>query len=331
MPKSETRKILITGGAGFIGYHLAEELSNKKENRVILVDNFRRGREDKNIKTLLSKVNVRFIKGDLTDRKLYDKLGRDYDEVYHLAAVIGVKNVLEQPKDVLKINTLSTLYLLDWFVNGGGEKFLFSSTSEAYAWTQKFKELPVPTPEQVPLSLTDLRNPRSTYAGSKIFGELAVNQYCSLHNKPFVIVRYHNVYGPRMGKEHVISELCLKILQKQNPLNVFSVNHRRAFCYVDDAIKATINAMRSKKADSATINIGNDTEEVFIGDLARRIMKSIGIILPIEPQQAENDPIRRRCPDITTARNLLDFKPDVSLEQGLARTIKWYMAYYSNS
>ena len=170
--------------------------------------------------------------------------------------------MVEHPAEVIRTNALSTLHLLDWLVDGGGSKVLFSSTSEAYAWTQHFHELPVPTPEDVPLSLTDLADPRSSYAGSKIFGELAVTHYCRAHGTPFAIVRYHNVYGPRMGNEHVIPELYERARSGEDPLTVYSVDHRRAFCYVSDAVAATVAAMREPAAEGWTINVGNDREEV---------------------------------------------------------------------
>jgi UDP-glucose 4-epimerase len=172
------RRILITGGAGFVGYHLVRRLAEEEENEITLADDLSRGRLDDELKAVAARPNVRLVTADLTDPESVRRLDGGYDDVYHLAAVIGVRNVLERPQDVVRVNALATIHLLDWFVAGGGEKLLFSSTSEAYAWTQQFYRLHVPTPEDVPLSLTDLSDPRSSYAGSKIFGELAVTQYC---------------------------------------------------------------------------------------------------------------------------------------------------------
>ena len=324
MPKVDERRILITGGAGFIGYHLALQLSQDPSSHLVLVDNFVRGRLDQDLEALVQRPNVRLISADLTDTAAFDQVGSGYDEVYHLAAIIGVRNVLERPHEVLRVNAMATLLLMDWFIEGGGKKLLFSSTSEAYAWTQRFHTLPIPTPEDVPLSLTDLRNPRSSYAGSKMFGELAVTQYCAVYDKPFVIVRYHNVYGPRMGNEHVIPELYSRAFNGQNPLVVYSAKHRRAFCYVTDAVEATVRAMREEAANGHTINIGNDLEEVTIGELAKRVLVTTGIRADIVPQAAENDPIVRRCPDITLARKLLGYEPQVMLNVGLERTLAWY-------
>jgi UDP-glucuronate decarboxylase len=318
------RRILITGGAGFVGHHLAQALSDEGRDEVTLLDNLSRGERDEDLTALTRRPNVRLSVGDLRDADVWDQLGDGYDEVYHLAAVIGVRKVVERPAEVIRTNALSTLHLLDWFVDGGGRKVLFSSTSEAYAWTQHFHDLPVPTPEDSPLSLTDLSDPRSSYAGSKIFGELAITQCCRASGKPFVIVRYHNVYGPRMGSEHVIPELFLRALSGQDPLTVYSVGHRRAFCYVSDAVAATVAAMREPAAEGLTVNVGNDREEITIGELAERLLRHARIEARVAPREAASDPVKRRCPDLTRARNLLGYEPKVMLDEGLERTLAWY-------
>ncbi|MEO1973223.1 MAG: NAD-dependent epimerase/dehydratase family protein [Pirellulaceae bacterium] len=323
--KTTRRRCLITGGAGFVGFHLAQNLLADEATDVALADNFVRGRQDEDFDRLRADSRVRIITGDICEPSFYSQLaGQAFDEVYHLAAIIGVKNVLERPRDVIRVNGMGTLALLDWFVESDSGKLLFSSTSEAYAWTRSFYDLPIPTPEDVPLALTDLKNPRASYAGSKIFGELAVNHYCQQFDKPFAIVRYHNVYGPRMGFEHVIPELFQRSLSGEDPLVVFSPHHQRAFCYVDDAIRATVAAMRDPRGDNLTINVGNDEEEIEIGDLARRILARVRPGGTIEPREAANDPISRRCPDISLARERLDFQPQVSLDDGLDRTLAWY-------
>jgi UDP-glucose 4-epimerase/UDP-glucuronate decarboxylase len=318
------RRILLTGGAGFIGFHLASRLADEPSSQVTIVDNFSRGSNDEDFAALYRKPNVRVESVDLTERAGWERLDGGYDEVYHLAAVIGVSNVLAQPVSVVRVNALSTIRLLEWFVEGGGAKLLFSSTGEAYAWTQHFHELPVPTPEDVPLSLTSLKDPRSSYAGSKIFGELAVNQYCLAYGKRFVVVRYHNVYGPRMGYEHVIPELLERALGGEDPLVVYSAGHTRAFCYVSDAVEATVAAMREARDGGITVNVGNDGEEVMIADLASRIVARARPGLEIEPRTAANDPIERRCPDLSRSRELLGYEPRVKLDEGLDRTLAWY-------
>ena len=317
------KRVLVTGAAGFIGCHLVRRLSDNEGCQLVLLDNFSRGRRDEDLETVLRRSNVSIVTGDLTNRNAFEEIGKGFDEVYHLAAIVGVRNVRNRPYDVVRSNALTTLNLLDWFREGGGEKLLFSSTSEVYAWTQQFHTLAIPTPEQVPLSLTDLANARSSYAGSKIFGELAVAHGCVGVGKPFVVVRYHNVYGPRMGFDHVIPELFQRALQGQNPLMVYSASHSRAFCYVSDAVDATIRAMQNSNTDGTTINVGNDTEEISMRELAARVLRQAGLEVPIEERHDAGDPIVRRCPDIQAARRLLSFSPEVSLEKGLEKMFAW--------
>jgi nucleoside-diphosphate-sugar epimerase len=318
------RRILVTGGAGFIGWHLTKRLAAEKGDTVVLLDDFSRAARDEELEEVLRLPNVELVTGDVCEPTTWAGLDGRFDEVYHLAAIIGVKHVLERPHEVVRVNALSTVFLLEWLTRGGGEKILFSSTSEAYAWTQRFHELPIPTPEDVPLSLTDLADPRSSYAGSKIFGELAVTQWCRMHEKPFVIVRYHNVYGPRMGNEHVIPELFQRALAGQSPLVVYSADHRRAFCYVSDAVECTVAAMRAPAAEGATINIGNDREEVTIRELAESLLEHAAVSVALSPQDAANDPVPRRSPDLGVARRLLGYEPRVPLADGLPRTLAWY-------
>jgi UDP-glucose 4-epimerase/UDP-glucuronate decarboxylase len=319
------RRILITGGAGFIGYHLACRLAEDRRDSLTILDNFSRGQRDEDLEALEHLPNVRIVMAELADAAAWRKLERGFDEAYHLAGLVGVRHVLERPHDVIRVNAFSTLYMLEWLAKGGAEKVLFSSTSEAYAWTQLFHDLPIPTPEDCPLSLIDIADPRSSYAGSKIFGELAVTHCCRASGKRFVVVRYHNVYGPRMGHDHVIPELFERALAGQDPLVVYSPEHRRAFCYVSDAVEATILAMRTPAADAATINIGNDQEEITIGELAVRIVEHAGLRRRIAPKPAVNDPIVRRCPDLNRARGLLGYEPRVALDAGLDETLAWYV------
>jgi UDP-glucose 4-epimerase/UDP-glucuronate decarboxylase len=322
MARAEPRRVLITGGAGFIGYHLACKLA-AEGGLVTLADNFSRGRRDPALAELTRRPGVKVIEADLTDAAAYAALGQGYDEVYHLAGKLGVGYVTAEPYAALRGNALVTLRVLDWLAAGGGRKLLFASTSEVYAWTQGFHPLPYPTPEDVPLSITDVAEPRASYAGAKIFGELAVAHGCRAAGLPHAIVRYHNVYGPRMGNEHVVPQLLARLKAGENPLVVRSARHVRAFCYVGDAVAATVAAMRW--TGSGTFNIGNDEEPVAIGELARRLAAAAGISARVEDAEADTrDPILRRCPDISRARAILGYRPKVALDQGLKLTHAWY-------
>ena len=316
-------KHLLTGGAGFIGYHLARRLADQGDV-VHLVDDLSRGRLDSELSELLARPNVRLIEADLNDAAALRRLDGGYDGVFHLAAIIGVANVLDRPHRVLATNARTLLNVLDWYLDGGARRLFFSSTSEAYAWTMTFHSLPIPTPEDVPLAVDRVDNRRASYALSKIFGEMAVVHGCEAAGRPYTIARYHNVYGPRMGMAHVIPEMYRRVYDGQDPLVVYSMEHRRAFCYVDDGIEATLRLM-APEVPSAVYNIGNEMAEVTIGELARQVLAWAG--RPggaIDARAAAGPGIERRCPDIGRLRRVTGFEPTYSLGEGLDRTLTWY-------
>ena len=207
------KRALITGGAGFIGFHLAKHLAEQKYN-VTILDNFARGKEDREFLELIEKENVQFFKGDITKQETFDELDKlngeeKFDYVYHLAAINGTENFYNIPDKVLKVGVIGTINVLDWFVKKNYGKLLFSSSSEAYAGALKLfgEEFPIPTHENVPLIVDDPSNVRWSYGASKIIGEVAIYAYAKSFNiKDFVIIRYHNIYGPRMGNDHVIPQ-----------------------------------------------------------------------------------------------------------------------------
>ena len=317
------KTILITGGAGFIGYFTAQKLVTEG-NRIILVDNLSRGRMDDDFGELLTNDRVQFIKGDLTDPSFVQTLPKQVDYIYHFAAVIGVKNVLEHPDTVLSVNARSILNLFEYAQTVNGlKKFLFSSTSEIYAGTLTHFGIPVPTDETVPLTLEDVASERTTYALSKMFGESVCFNYGRKFGVPFTIVRYHNVYGPRMGFAHVIPELFIKI-KNGKTVDLPSAEHTRAFCFVDDAVEMTIRLCEDAGAQGEIYHIGNAEEEISIGDLAVKIAAALNEhpqwrFLPATPGSPA-----RRCPDTGKAATQTGYSPRVSLDEGIRRTYNWY-------
>lgn len=167
-------QILITGGAGFIGLHLARHLLASGRAELTIVDNLQRGQPDEEFQAIGTGPRVRFMNLDLTDPASFRQLGGRYEQVYHLAAINGTRFFYDRPDQVLRTNILSLLFLVDWMgrENQHG-KLLFTSSNEAYAGAlAAFGALPIPTPETVPLLIEDPYNPRWSYAGSKLAGEL---------------------------------------------------------------------------------------------------------------------------------------------------------------
>ena len=316
-------KILITGGAGFIGYHLAKALAEDGHD-IVLCDNLFRGQREREVAELCQRQKVRLVQCDLTQPQSLTSLDNDYDFVYHLAAINGTRNFYEMPDKVLRVNTLALINVLDWFVQGSRGKFLFSSSSEVYAGTARALSLPIPTPEEVPLLVDDLFNPRLSYSGSKILGELLAINYARVHNFPFTIVRYHNIYGPRMGYDHVIPEFCQRIIRRVSPFPIYGAQESRAFCYVSDAVTATRLLMESSAADGNVVNIGNSGEARVIEELAKQMFDLFDFHPPVEIHEAPLGSVMRRCPDISKLEEFTGYRPGTPLSMGLFETFTWY-------
>jgi nucleoside-diphosphate-sugar epimerase len=324
-------KILITGGAGFIGYHLTKHLlKTNPEAELVLVDNLQRGRMDNDFKKIIEHKNVRFLALDLTDLNSYKELGGDYNHVYHLAAVNGTDLFYKMPEKVLRTNVLSLVYMLDWFKdNSKNGKFCFTSSNEAYAGgVMKFESLfPVPTPEDVPLVIEDAYNPRWSYGSSKLVGELFVINYAKMYDFRALIVRPHNFYGPRAGFDHVIPQFSGRIADKVDPFPLFGGADTRTFCYIDDAVRAMQMLMDSTSTDNQpieTVHIGDELE-ITIKDLLDKMFNVAGWKPSnIEVKDQVKGSVSRRKANIDKIQSMVDWKPKVSLDEGLKKTYEWY-------
>ena len=322
------KKVLITGGAGFIGYHLAKNLLTK-DYEVHLLDDFSRAVMDDPLKEILSKKNISLINIDILNKNKLNKINRDYHLIFHLAAVIGVQHVLKSPYDVLTKNfkLLENVILLAKNQTNL-DRFVFTSTSEVYSGTLANYGLKFPTPESTILSTHSLSDARSSYMLSKIYGEAL----CFSSGLPVTIIRPHNFYGPRMGLSHVIPELMNKIVKTKNGgVDVFSVEHKRTFCYIKDAVEMIILLVESKKSIGQFYNIGNDHEEIKMGDLGKLIIDIVSKGININSVDTNNGSPERRCPDMGKFNKIVNYKQTYSLSEGIEETFAWYGKYiFSN-
>ncbi len=322
------KKILITGGAGFIGYYLAL-MFLKKQYKVHLIDNFDRGVNDKFFLNLLKNKNVKFFKIDLLNANKLLKLDRDYTYIFHLAAIVGVKNVLRRPYDVLNKNYLLLKNIIDCAKNQKKlERFIFFSTSEVYACTLKDFSIKFPTPETTKLSVGNSFEERNTYMLSKIYGEAM----CIHSNLPVTIIRPHNFYGPRMGLSHVIPELLKQAHETKNGIiEIGNTNHKRTFCYITDAIEIIYKLTSSKKTLGGTYNVGDELNEITINQLGQKVIETVDKKIKIRPIKVENDSPKRRCPSMLRANKAVKYRMKTSLTDGLKICYKWYSKNVFNS
>lgn len=301
--------ILITGGAGFIGSTLIEFLLKDKNNFLVTVDNLSTG----NLKKLPQPSNnQKFIKADVNNREEISEIMMSwkFDYVFHYAATVGVQNTLENPIKVLNdVNGFKNI--LELSKNIGIKRIFFSSSSEIYGE-------PVEYPQN---ELTTPLNSRLPYAIVKNIGEAYLRSYKQEFDLDYTIFRFFNTYGPKQSKNFVISKFLIHALKNEDIPIYGDGLQTRTFCYVDDNVKATINAFYKNLYLNNVVNIGGENE-ITILDLAKTIIeitKSSSKIVFLPPLK-EGD-MRGRHPDTTKMKALID-NPLLPLKDGLKRILK---------
>jgi len=288
-------KILVTGSSGFIGRHLVSAL-RCEGHEVFEADR---------------------VKGvDLTDPSVV-RLLPDVDTVVHLAAFNGTRHFYQRPLDVIRDNVLPTQYLLDRYA-GRVDLFVFTGTCESYAGMTDDYAWPVPTPETVPLIVTDVQNPRWSYGGSKILNELQCAAAHSQLGQDYVILRYHNVYGPGQ-RDHFIQEFWQRA--QQGEFSLYGWENTRSWMYINDAIEATMSVMSTPACRNEIINIGTDQEHT-IREMAEMIMSAAGLRGELLLHDAPAGSVKRRCADTEKLYRLTGFQPRYTIHQGIDLTVR---------
>jgi UDP-glucose 4-epimerase len=313
-------RVLITGGAGFLGSHLADaHLTRGDEVYVLDIA------QDHKIRHHLGNRRFRYVRDSVMSRAILEELIPPADLIYHFAAVVGVEHYVGDPYQVLHININGTQTVLNLAFKYG-KKVVFSSTSEVYGRSHQ-----IPFEEDGERLLGSTRIDRWCYATSKGAGE----HFCFAFHKlglPVVVLRYFNVYGPRMDRMDMgrVISIFMGQLLRGEPLTVIGDGlQTRCFTYVDDAIRATIAAGLKEEAVGEVVNIGTD-EEVNIKELAESMIRVAGsrstvrFVTQTEIYGPSYEDIRRRVPSIRKMRDLLGVVPRVSLDDGLQRTIEWF-------
>lgn len=310
---------MVTGGAGFIGSHLAEKLT-EQGHQVTILDNLVHPNSGSNLDRI---THAQFIKGSVTDRSLVRKLVFEHDTVFHLAAMLGVKTTMSHTVEMVQNNFQGTSIILEEAMRTGS-KIIFTSTSEVYG-----KNTP-PFSEDMDLLFGETTKLRWSYAIGKSLEECLCIAYGN-KGLPITIVRYFNIFGSRQKEGAyggVIPRFVKAALKGEDILVYGDGNQTRSFTHVSDAIDATVRCMQ-EEADQEIFNIGSSNETTII-DLANKIQhltasSSTISFVPYEevyPQGFEEIP--KRFPSIRKAEKLLHYQPKVNLEQGLKETIEWY-------
>uniref|UniRef100_B0T594 NAD-dependent epimerase/dehydratase n=1 Tax=Caulobacter sp. (strain K31) TaxID=366602 RepID=B0T594_CAUSK len=319
--RPSTERVLVTGAAGFIGYHLAKRLADDGHH-VVCADNMIRGEDDEAYRALCERPNVTRVDIDLTDQAAVRGLPDDIDRVFHLAAMNGTQNFYERPFEVMRCCTLPTIFLLEKYGPLGLKRFVYTGTSEAYASTVTQFNWPVPTGEDVPLSIDDPSNVRWSYGASKMHGEVATQCAAKFFDLRFTVIRYHNVYGPRMGDKHVVPDFLIRA--RDGVLSLYGHEDTRAFLYIDDAVEATLRVAQMDACEGETINIGAE-QEMTIRDLGEAMKRIAGLEGEITLHPSPKGSVKRRAPKVEKLKHLTNFHETWSLEDGLRETAKYYL------
>jgi UDP-glucuronate decarboxylase len=313
----EGKTVLVTGGAGFLGSWVCDLLLSLG-NRVLCLDNLSSGLRS-NLSHLEKEEGFRFLEGDVSRPFAVDE---KVDAVFHMASRASPFEFEEYPLEILKANTLGTLYALE-FAHRSEARFLFTSTSEVYGDPDpRF----VPTPETYNGNVNPT-GPRGCYDESKRAGEAYVLAYVRQHGLDARIVRIFNTYGPRMRSDGIYGRVVPRFVDQAlsgEPITVFGDGSQtRSFTYVTDEVEGILRAAFREGLHGQVINIGNDQETTVLAlaELVKEISRSPSEIV-FRPLP-KDDP-RRRCPDISRAKELLGWRPRVSLREGLEKTLRWF-------
>tara|TARA_Y100000294_G_scaffold38482_1_gene34259 strand:- start:59 stop:1000 length:942 start_codon:yes stop_codon:yes gene_type:complete len=307
------KKILVTGGTGFLGSYISRHLINRG-HKVTIFDNNFRGKKSR-IKDIGKKII--YIKGDIRNKNLVNKSFKNIDIVVHLAFINGTKFFYEKPIEVLDVATKGIINTMEACIKNKIKEIFLASSSEVYQTPIK-----IPTDEKEILKIPDVYNPRYSYGGGKILTELMGINYGKKYFKKMIIFRPHNVYGRDMGNEHVIPEFINKIsskVSKEIRLNIKGSGQEvRSFIYIDDFIRA-FDSIFKKGKHMEIYNIGTQ-KKIKIIDLAKLIGKKLQKNISFKKTSSFRGGTNIRSPNILKIKKL-GFKPKVTLEEGLDRII----------
>jgi UDP-glucose 4-epimerase len=305
-------KYLITGGAGFIGSHLAEKLIARGDH-VVVVDNYSTG----SASNLLGiKDKIKFKLGSILDKAEIDKLVQESDHVVHLAAALGVFNIVNKPLESLKTNIQGSEVVLE-ACDKYRKPVLIASTSEIYGKNDK-----VPLNEEDDRIIGHPLKSRWSYSEAKAVDESLAYFYYLENKLPIRIVRFFNTVGPRqVGHYGMVLPRFVSAALKNEPLSVYgSGDQIRCFCHVDDAVRALILVMGSDKAIGEVFNVGNN-HQISIMELAKKVIELTGSSSSIEKIAYEKaypegfEDMQRRVPDISKIKQVLGWSPEINLDQ----------------
>lgn len=310
------RKILLTGGAGFIGTKLSSLLSDN--NEIVIYDSLKRNSIKKT--GLLNRKNIKLIQGDILDSSHIELVVNQFmpDTIIHLAAVAGIDTVIKNPVDTMKVNMIGTYNILQAIKNHKIYRFIDFSTSEVFG-SYAYK-----VDEQHTTNLAPVGEARWTYSVSKLAGEHLAHSYYKEYELPVVTVRPFNIYGPGQVGEGAIHQFVVKAI-KNDEIQIHGDGDQiRSWCYIDDFVDGIMLCLEKKEAIGQSFNIGNPRGTVTISMLAQLIKRIAGSESKIVYVPKNYVDVELRIPSIEKAKEILGYNPKYDLSEGIEKTIEWY-------
>jgi len=319
----KAKHVFVTGGAGFIGSHLCEALIARGD-RITVIDDLSTGRIE-NIDSLIGRPEFLFFENSIMNKGLMDHLVREADEIYHLAAVVGVKNIVDDPVRTLHTIIVGTDIILELAHKHGNKKVFLASTSEVYG-----KSPDCPYSEEDDRVLGPTTRNRWSYSSAKAVDEYMALAYFSKHKLPLIIGRLFNTVGPRQtGQYGMVLPRFVKQALTGDPITVYGDgNQSRTFSYVHDVVEAVVTLMETPTAMGGIFNIGSE-EEVSMMELAQRVKRITGasseiVTVPYEIAYGEGfEDMQRRVPNINKIRKAIGFEPKTKLDDIIRAVAGW--------
>ncbi|MFX1446902.1 MAG: GDP-mannose 4,6-dehydratase [Promethearchaeota archaeon] len=315
------KSVMITGAAGFIGSHLTEILL-KHNNFLILIDNFNEyypGKEEQLQKILNNYEQNReykLLKADLVENSTFNKINHEIDYIFHLAAQAGVRYSIDNASEVTSNNIVGTVNVFEYASKTPSlRKLIYASSSSVYG-----------NPLYTPVDENHPKNPISPYAVSKLCGENYANLYFREYNLPVTILRFYTVYGPRGRPDMAIKTFFSQMLQNKEILIYGDGTQKRDFTYISDIIDGLILAGENEKSSGEIFNIGG-SNPISINELVSKMYNIVKVEKKIRFIEKQKGDVNITHSDISKARRILNFKPKVTIEEGLANQYEWQLSF----